>query len=627
MDFKKILDTFTSIEGAKKQNLNESHVGFAAVEKAAKKGGASNPAAVAAAVGRKKYGKEKFQKMAAAGKKKANESQLWEEGHERFKPWFDDELHSWHVVDENGDVVFDAPSEEDALTQAQSLNARNGVGDEDFEDDFDSGEPHGFRKQFNRDEEDRALTGKIDASLRRGTHESLGESMEKGQKVKFKSDVKPSITLPKGVKAGQTGTVTDVSPSGTIKVYVGNDTYAYCNAANLVKVNAYDQEMTESSAPGQEGWIKKNKKHFIDQYGKKKGLEVLYATAWKRAKKNESVNEGVSFDREFHPEELEDLKAVAHGLKDISELGNPLKHRLFNHYEHEMPYGVAKARTGDPFDWISDRLSHEFPMDESAPFGEEDEHMIPDMEEDAVLSVQTDNDSDLLDVLRQLSGLEMKGPEMGAMAPTDIPPVHMGGDVSVSEPIYGDEAELSLTPGMGPEVTHDGGDEMEFSIGEAVRRAGRDHEDGRDGHYDNEPDEATLGVDAIVNTGSDLNRKKNQWRKEYPGDNSMAVDRIEENLWKKYDKFLKESQLQENREALKQAIEAGETPDVMNAKYAAGTPAWGDLEEIGFARKLVQRHRNATYECWQYTGPGSISVDGKVMQKGDKTEPIEVDYD
>lgn len=44
---------------------------FAAVEKAAKASGASDPAAVAAAIGRKKYGAKKFAKMAAAGRKKA----------------------------------------------------------------------------------------------------------------------------------------------------------------------------------------------------------------------------------------------------------------------------------------------------------------------------------------------------------------------------------------------------------------------------------------------------------------------------------------------------------------------------------------------------------------------------
>ena len=42
---------------------------FAKLEKSLK-GKVSDPAAVAASIGRKKYGKAKFQKMAAAGKKK-----------------------------------------------------------------------------------------------------------------------------------------------------------------------------------------------------------------------------------------------------------------------------------------------------------------------------------------------------------------------------------------------------------------------------------------------------------------------------------------------------------------------------------------------------------------------------
>lgn len=41
---------------------------FAAVEAAAKKGGASNPAAVAASVGFKKYGKRRMEKAAHEGK-------------------------------------------------------------------------------------------------------------------------------------------------------------------------------------------------------------------------------------------------------------------------------------------------------------------------------------------------------------------------------------------------------------------------------------------------------------------------------------------------------------------------------------------------------------------------------
>lgn len=44
---------------------------FAKVEAEAKKSGAKNPAAVAAAAGRAKYGNEKMSKMAAAGRRRA----------------------------------------------------------------------------------------------------------------------------------------------------------------------------------------------------------------------------------------------------------------------------------------------------------------------------------------------------------------------------------------------------------------------------------------------------------------------------------------------------------------------------------------------------------------------------
>jgi hypothetical protein len=42
---------------------------FAAVEKSAAAGGARNPAAVAAAVGRRKYGAKRFARMSSAGRK------------------------------------------------------------------------------------------------------------------------------------------------------------------------------------------------------------------------------------------------------------------------------------------------------------------------------------------------------------------------------------------------------------------------------------------------------------------------------------------------------------------------------------------------------------------------------
>lgn len=53
-----------------------------------------------------------------------------------------------------------------------------------------------------------------------------------------------------------------------------------------------NMKITEVAPPGQEDWIKKNKERFVKQYGKKKGIEVLYATAWKRSKTDEAANWG-----------------------------------------------------------------------------------------------------------------------------------------------------------------------------------------------------------------------------------------------------------------------------------------------------------------------------------------------
>lgn len=49
--------------------MEKKHVGFKAVEESAAKSGASDPAAVAAAVGMKKYGKKNFEEHAHEGKK------------------------------------------------------------------------------------------------------------------------------------------------------------------------------------------------------------------------------------------------------------------------------------------------------------------------------------------------------------------------------------------------------------------------------------------------------------------------------------------------------------------------------------------------------------------------------
>jgi hypothetical protein len=48
--------------------------------------------------------------------------------------------------------------------------------------------------------------------------------------------------------------------------------------------------------PKIEKWINANKERFVKQYGKKKGMEVLYATAWKRHGQSESGSSATQTD-------------------------------------------------------------------------------------------------------------------------------------------------------------------------------------------------------------------------------------------------------------------------------------------------------------------------------------------
>jgi len=100
-----IIESLTEedFEGLDEDNtleLEEKYEGFAKLKgELAHKAGVKNPGALAAAIGRKKYGKEKFQKMAAAGKMHKEEIEL-DEGHKIVRK--DGKLHM--VDDREGPI-------------------------------------------------------------------------------------------------------------------------------------------------------------------------------------------------------------------------------------------------------------------------------------------------------------------------------------------------------------------------------------------------------------------------------------------------------------------------------------------------------------------------------------------
>ena len=56
------------------------------------------------------------------------------------------------------------------------------------------------------------------------------------------------------------------------------------------------------------------------------------------------------------------INQLVNGELDISELDQSTYDKIYSHYLNsgEMPYGVAKARTGDPDEWILDALARDF---------------------------------------------------------------------------------------------------------------------------------------------------------------------------------------------------------------------------------------------------------------------------
>ena len=63
---------------------------------------------------------------------------------------------------------------------------------------------------------------------------------------------------------------------------------------------------------------------------------------------------------------LNRFKHEVRNFEATGDLDDDLYHALYDYYSDngEMPYGTMKARTGDPYEWVSDRLAKELSIDE-----------------------------------------------------------------------------------------------------------------------------------------------------------------------------------------------------------------------------------------------------------------------
>ena len=84
-------------------------------------------------------------------------------------------------------------------------------------------------------------------------------------------------------------------------------------------------------------------------------------------------------------EDIKVLGSVIGGQVDFDLLDaehDDLYTRLFNYYcfeTAEMPYGTAKARTGDPVDWILNRVEREIPEEIFEDVSWRSKHKYPEI--------------------------------------------------------------------------------------------------------------------------------------------------------------------------------------------------------------------------------------------------------
>jgi ribosomal protein S27E len=76
------------------------------------------------------------------------------------------------------------------------------------------------------------------------------------------------------------------------------------------------KELEEKAPPGMESWVKANKAQFKKEYGKKKGTEMLYKTAW--SKYNESVEHlSNKLEEEYKKYTVDDARKAGYNLEPL----------------------------------------------------------------------------------------------------------------------------------------------------------------------------------------------------------------------------------------------------------------------------------------------------------------------
>lgn len=251
----------------------------------------------------------------------------------------------------------------------------------------------------------------------------------------------------------------------------------------------------------------------------KKDAKDFASTKHKGLPKKVTEGLNVMLDEEGHTLEhiVNRFKHEAKTFLNTGEMSDNLYDALYDYYvdRGEMPYGIAKAREGDPYTWVAARFEADIDgtVDVKMPLGEV-------------------GGDDTLNELARLAGLsESRVDECGDMGMDMEDRLNVStnmssdGTKSVNISAQGEKAEELLAmlklAGMG-------GDRMSQPAIVAISSDDEMMEEERETEYANTPEEEYQTVASITRQGNDLNREKKQFAgKPRLGDNPMAEGQME----------------------------------------------------------------------------------------------------
>lgn len=228
------------------EELDEKYMGFKKLKAAiAAKGGARDPGAVAAAIGRKKYGKAKFQAAAAKGKKL-------------------------------GEAAMCNHTNEGVMCEVHGESACPSGSDQ---------EPRYKGKKVLMDKK-HVSEGRVeDVAHKKATKELAAIAAASTMPVTKLKPGKKDYNKLKSTGQMFGGARTMAAGLSKREIEAGQ------RGGSVAKAIVKEEDIINEVAPPNpkiEKWIKANKERFIKEYGKEKGTQVLYAKAWKMHGQSES---------------------------------------------------------------------------------------------------------------------------------------------------------------------------------------------------------------------------------------------------------------------------------------------------------------------------------------------------